>query len=164
VADHLDASESETVRRHAATFRAVRAARLAASEERSDERAHRAMDTPRVPARVASSDEVPPTAQKLVALAEREGWATAVSYSESADGVDAVVVRARRGEDAVLAYWRKRRWASGFAVSDGRFATPAQKGLVAFLLSDGKPGVAAESSDDVEYDATRTGQGGEEDT
>jgi hypothetical protein len=178
--DHLDASESETVRRHAATFRAVRAARLAASEEPSDERVHR---SPRVPGREASSDEVPRPAATVAKLARAHGWAVRVTYAEgpsneSDRSVSSVAVRCELFSDTgharfryASAMWRcpGEKWVLAWCLtadrSDGLRKVTSRE-LKAYLagVSDEKPGVATGSSDDVEYDATRTGKGGEEDT
>lgn len=133
--DHLDASPSETVRRHAATFRRVRQARAdALSDGLSD---GSAIPEPEVAQREALSDEVPPTAAKLAKLARGAGWAAQVVYSRSGEGVDAVTVRCQRGGDATVAYWRSRRWAAAVVRHRGRHAGPTQKGLAAYLLGEG---------------------------
>lgn len=112
--DHLDASDSAAVRRHAATFRKVREARRAqaatddaarsAGVEPSDGR------EPRVSGREASSDEVPRPAASVAALARSNGWAVRETYAEgppSDDGavVASVVVRCDRISDGA------RQWA-----------------------------------------------------
>lgn len=133
--DHLDRSPSETVRRHAATFRSVRLAREAAVAERgtgrdelSDE--HRI----EVPAREACSDEMPPPARKLTQAARERGWRVEARYARGR--VDSVVVRALRagpsdevsdehGSVALIAAWKaqaprppmKWRWAWWFGVT-----------------------------------------------
>lgn len=133
--DHLDRSPSETVRRHAATFRQVRLAREAAVAERgagrdelSDE--HRI----EVVAREARSDEMPPPARKLAQTARERGWRVEARYARGR--VDSVVVRALRagssdefsdehGSVALIAAWKaqaprppmKWRWAWWFGVT-----------------------------------------------
>jgi hypothetical protein len=139
--DHLDRSTSETVRRHAATFRRVRLARQAASDEASDAR----VPWPEVEvAQHEVSDELaPPAARKLAQAARDRGWHVSVVASrgtalagrgQPGEVVDAVSVRCRRGDDAAVGYWRERRWAFGLARSEGRYAQPVQKGLLAFVL------------------------------
>lgn len=106
--DHLDVSDSETVRRHAPTFRRARLARLAAVEARRDEPSDD--PAPQVPGRDASSDEIPRGAVGIAKHARAHGWAVREVYSrgparssdEPSDesGVDVVTVRCRRrGEE-----------------------------------------------------------------
>jgi hypothetical protein len=116
--DRLDESDSETVRRHAATFRRVRLARLAAVEAESERPSDQ--PAPQVPGREASSDEVPRGAAGIAKHARAYGWTVREVYSrgpgrageessddasdegpsseESSDriGVELVTVRCRR--------------------------------------------------------------------
>jgi hypothetical protein len=117
--DHLDTSPSETVRRHASTFRQVRQARHDALSDGSSDGS--AIPEPEVPQREALSDEVPTGARRLAAVARGAGWGTFVAYSRSATGVDAVSVRARRPGELVVGYWRAGKFAWGLVarLSDG---------------------------------------------
>lgn len=112
--DHLDVSDSETVRRHAATFRRARLARIAAVEAEHDKPSEE--PAPEVPGREASSDEVPRGAASIAKHARAHGWQVREVYSrgparlgeEPSDeaGVEAVTVRCwRLGEEPSDAGW-----------------------------------------------------------
>lgn len=123
--DHLDVSDSETVRRHAATFRRARLARLAAVEALAE--APSDQSPPQVPGREAASDEVPRGAAGIAKHARAHGWAVREVYSRGPGragespsdegsssespsdrvGVDVVTVRCRRRGSWALAVYRR---------------------------------------------------------
>jgi hypothetical protein len=149
--DHLDASPSETVRRHAATFRQVRRARQAATEasdNASDE--SRAWPAPEVVAREANAEEVPASAKRLAKRAEEVGWTVGVVYSrgttpqgakwEPGPVVDTVAVRARRGDRAVVALWRDGKFAGGLVGSRSDGLRQVGSRELTEIVSDPAPG------------------------
>lgn len=117
--DHLDHSPSETVRRHAATFRRVRQARADALRDGLSDGS--VLAGPVEPQREALSDEVPRGAARLGKVAAAAGWRVREAYSRSAAGVEVVSVRARRPGAAVVAYYRGGKFAWGLIAnpSDG---------------------------------------------
>ena len=153
--DHLDTSPSETVRRHAATFRKVRQARLDAVSEQ--QASTPAKPEPVVAARDASCDEVPKPAKKLSDVALANGWAVRVVYARSASYVESVTVRCRRGEAWAIGCWRcpmpsppmKLRWSWAWGVVGNSPRVVGARELTAWL-SDEKPAVDSPPIDTVE--------------
>lgn len=134
--DHLDVSDSETVRRHAATFRRARLARLAAVEALAEVPSD--AEPPQVPARDAAPDEVPRGAAGIAKHARAHGWTVREVYSRSSDGVEAISVRARQGSRRAVGYYRagKFAWALCVEPSDGVRKVGARE-LKAFLSEVG---------------------------
>lgn len=144
--DHLDVSESECVRRHAATFRSVRE-RLLSEREAADELTRAWSDAGgdglagderervRPHAVAVTGNALPSVAGRFAGKARGAGWAvTAIAARgrRGGDGpwVDSVQVRAAREGERVVGYWRtepvvfpfKVRWKfiAGLAWSERR--------------------------------------------